>query len=891
LKTYLVNPSAKSVWQKAVFSTETACKACYANGVKTFLSVLKAYQPQAHGMCRLQQSFMRSGMRALVLTLLAVLLAGASARELAVYPFASADILTGVAISERVAEAFDPIGDVLGPTITPALIPPLVAEGGFLSPVVFLPASVQQQGLASAAGVSLVRDSLGVNTAVTGSLQFVEARLQLELFIADFRGLHTYTLYAPEDNPGDLAFQTVALLLRHLSVRDEAIAQQIRAVDTTIDLSTDYSEYIRAVALAGGGFAGDARNILAELAENFASTEQDTDVGEEDIEEDAEGEDTEEEVAEDVAAEDVADDEDAEVPMDDTSEDAAEDTATAEATFPARWQRLLDGLEQVARGRSSDDRLLDAALALSFTDLDEQRLLTYFDTLLAADDVPAANVWAGTLRDDVNDRAGANSAFEAAANYPYGRAARAVYLVVNDLEGADQAIRTASESDAIGALLAVAYATFEAGDSELEKPVLTRLTRLAPTLPYSFERLSFIAFDEDDPTAATNALVVATRLEPDSDLYWTNLGWSYYLLDRLEESRTASQRAVTLAPGQEIAWFNLGLAYAVEDNLEQAMPAYEAALAEDPDVNDEAIVDLENALEIYPDAAGVHYALATLYEAEGRKDDSIAQFEQYLARVSSSTPFVGRAEQRLEVLRAPAPPINISEGASLSLGEDGRTSDSFQPGDRIYPRFELFTPGIELPRSVTLEYTLTDAAGELLLEPLSQEQDIPRDAVAINISGIGVTLPDDLDAGEYSLNVAILASEDRRTEQPFPFNVGDAPSFVRRFVSRNIIMRSLETGAPFYDEGMLTLSNEALVADLVTELRQTAEVAAEALPTVELGRFEGFDGERLFSESTSEDVSDFLRYLLASSSTNNADFSFVEAYAQWALDGAPSNNE
>lgn len=835
-------------------------------------------------------------MRALVLTLLAVLLAGASARELAVYPFASADILTGVAISERVAEAFDPIGDVLGPTITPALIPPLVVEGGFLSPVVFLPANVQQQGLASAAGVSLVRDSLGVNTAVTGSLRFVEARLQLELFIADFRGLHTYTLYAPEDNPGDLAFQTVALLLRHLSVRDEAIAQQIRAVDTTIDLSTDYSEYIRAVALAGGGFAGDARNILTELAENFASTEQDTDVSEEDIaedieSEDTEGEDTEGEDTEEAVTEDVADDENAEVPINDTAEDAAEDTAAAEATFPARWQRLLDGLEQVARGRSSADPLLDAALALSFTDLDEQRLLTYFDTLLATDDLPAANVWAGTLRDDVNDRAGANSAFEAAANYPYGRAARAVYLVVNDLEGADQAIRTASESDAIGALLAVAYAAFEAGDSELEKPVLTRLTHLAPTLPYSFERLSFIAFDEDDPTAATNALVVATRLEPDSDLYWTNLGWSYYLLDRLAESRTASQRAVTLAPGQEIAWFNLGLAYAVEDNLEQAMPAYEAALAEDPDVNDEAIVDLENALEIYPDAAGVHYALATLYEAEGRKDDSIAQFEQYLARVGSSTPFVGRAEQRLEVLRAPAPPINISEGAALTLGEDGRTSDSFQPGDRIYPRFELFTPGIELPRSVTLEYTLTDAAGERLLEPLSQEQDIPRDAVAINIAGIGVTLPDDLDAGDYSLNVAILASEDRRTEQSFTFSVGDAPSFVRRFVSRNIIMRSLETGAPFYDEGMLTLSNEALVADLVTELRQTAEVAAEALPTVELGRFAGFDGERLFAESTSEDVSDFLRYLLASSSTNNADFNFVEAYAQWALDGAPSNNE
>lgn len=810
----------------------------------------------------------------LLLTLFVGVLASASARELAVYPFASPDILTGVAISERVAEAFAPLGDVLGPVETPALIPPLVAGGGFLSPVVFLPARVQQQGLASPAGVSLVRDSLGVNAAVTGSLQFVEARLQLELFIADFRGLHRYTLYAPEDNPGDLAFQTVALLLRHLSVRDETIAQQVRMVDTSIDLSTNYSEYIRAVALAGGGFAIDALNVLDALADELSPAE-DSDAQDEQADSDVADAGSETENGEAVGSE------------------VAEETSA----LPERWQGLREALRQVSRGGSSANPVRDAALALSFSDLNEQRLIDYFDALLEDDGtpvIPAANVWAGTLRNDVNDRAGANRAFEAAANYPYGRAARAVYLVVNGLEGADLAIRNASESNAIGALLAAAYAAFEAGDSELEKPILTRLSRLAPTLPYSFERLSFIAFDEDDAPAAVNALVVATRLEPDSDLYWTNLGWSYYLLDRLEESRTASQRAVTLDPRQEIAWFNLGLAYAVVDNLEQAMPAYEAALAEDPEVNDEAIVDLENALELYPEAAGVHFALATLYEAEGRKDDSIAQFEQYITR-TNDTPamrqFVRQAEQRLEVLRAPAPPLNIAEAAALTLGAGGEASDTFQPGDRVYPRFELFTPGIELPRSVTVQYVLADANGDMLFEPIEQVRDIPRDAVAINISGIGVTLPTDLEAGNYSLTVSVSASEDRRSEQVLAFFVGDAPAFVRRFVSRNITMRSLDTNAPFYDRNTLGLDNDELIAELVSELRQTAEIAAEALPTVETGRFEGFSGEQLFLESESADVSDFLQYLLASPSTNNADFNFVEAYAQWALDGAPSERE
>ncbi|MEM7735933.1 MAG: tetratricopeptide repeat protein, partial [Deinococcota bacterium] len=598
----------------------------------------------------------------------------AFAANLAVYPFSSPDILTGVAISERVASAFSPLGDVLGPVETPSLIPPLVVEGGFLSPVVFLPSNVQANGLASPEGAALVQGSLGADAAVTGALRFEDARLVLELFVADFRGMRSYTLYAPEDNPGDLAEQTVALLLRHLSVRNERLIRRVLRTDTDIDLSSDYSEYVRAVALIGGGFANEAEAVLASLADE------------------------------------------------------------TDGELPRAWRGLALALEGIRQGEASRNVLRDAALALSLNEVNEQQVIGYFETLAADEVLPAANVWLGTLRSDVNDRAGSNSAFEAAATYPYGRAARATYLAVNRLEGATDIINQLTFEDDIAALIAASYAAFELDENGLEKTIHTRLNRIAPGLSYPFERLSFIAFDEDDADAATQALVVATRIEPDEDLYWTNLGWSYYLQGRLEESRIASQRAVTLEPAQEIAWFNLGLAYAVDGDLEQALPAYESALELDPEVNDEAVVDLENALVDYPGVAGVNFALATLYEAEGRKDESIDQFEAYLSQLEDDTsPFGRTALQRLEVLRAPPPPLEIGDEVNVTLGREGDVLSSFEPGDRIYPAFELFTPGIELPRMVMVSYDLIDPSGDSILnEPLIQESDIPQNVVAID---------------------------------------------------------------------------------------------------------------------------------------------------------------
>ncbi len=377
--------------------------------------------------------------------------------------------------------------------------------------------------------------------------------------------------------------------------------------------------------------------------------------------------------------------------------------------------------------------------------------------------------------------------------------------------------------------------------------------------------------------------MVAVDLEPESDLYWTNLGWSYYLLGFLGRSEEASIRAVELDPNQFIAQYNLGLARVVTGRLEEAMRAYNDALRLDPDVDDEAIKDLENALDLYPDQAGVHFSLAVLYEAEGRRGEAADQYERYLAS-GVGLPFGELANSRIAVLRAPPPPLEISQAPNLFLGVDGLEAEPYHPGDFLFPSFEVFTPGEELPKEFEVTLTLRDVQ-DTVINSVFETVDVPRGAIGLVLDEIGLELPPELAQGGYQLFITVSATEGRSTTSIIPFEVEGGPQLVRQLLSRSIEMQALGTGIPLYGED--NLDRPALLLDLlVSELREAAPQAEEALPDIETGRFEGFSGGRLFNESTVEDVREFLEYLLEQN-TRDVTFTFVEAYAQWALDGAP----
>ena len=755
--------------------------------------------------------------------------------SLAVYPFSSQEPVLGVAVADILAATLDDAVDaapddaltVYGPAVTPAFVAPFVVEDGFLSPLLLLNASGAD--LADANGAALLREALGVDVAVTGRVRFASMGLELELFIAtggDGGGVQRYTLNAPEGEPGRLVGGALTLVSSASNV-----ARPLE--NTSFDLSNAYGDFAEGLTLLSAGFVNEAR----------ASLERAVDAG---------GDET------------------------------------------GRWQAVLDDVIAAQEGRAGADPILDAALALNLEPFDALRAQEAFARLAEATALPAADLWQATLSVSEGDDAGA--AFDAAATYPYGLAARALYQAVRE-EGAQEDVQAdisqVLQTDARGALLGAALAAQGLQDLALEKAVLTRLTRVAPALAYPFEQLSFIAFDEENPLAAAEALVVATELEPQSNLYWTNLGWAYYLLGLLEESERASVRATglitedTLQPW--ISFYNLGLARVVTGRLGEAMSAYDEALFLDPEVDDEALADLENALTIYPDAPGVSFALATLYEAKGRTDEAARQYERFIRRSEAEDEgdFVEEAQTRLSVLRAPPAALELPSGGTLSLGLGGGEAAPYRPGDRLYPVFELSTPGAELPSEVVVELTLQDANGAPVDDlTLSQQLSLPRDAVAVQIDDVGLDLPTTLAPGAYTLEVAVTAEGDRRATLSLPFDLTGEPSFLRGLLSRDITLRNLEN-LPLYARRDLSApdADAELVSALITALRDNADAAEEVLPTPTAGRFEGVSGGEIFNMSTETDVQDFLSYLLAST-TGSADLTFVDAYAQWALENA-----
>lgn len=553
-----------------------------------------------------------------------------------------------------------------------------------------------------------------------------------------------------------------------------------------------------------------------------------------------------------------------------------------------RLAEIARAIEELRSGGSNAHPALLATMAINSQPLDERAALRYFNQLAGSSELPAAQLWVPVLEASLNDPTSAAEHFDAIPQeYAYGRAARSAYLAGRGDPGPAERERLLESAD-MAALLGLATVAEVGGDTELEKEALQRLTRVAPFFAYPFERLSFIAFDEGDGLSAAKALAVAVELEPQSDLYWTNLGWAYYLLGMLQQSEEASLRAVELEPAQYVAHYNLGLVQAVTGRLEEALQTYETALRVDPEVDDAAVEDLEQALELYPGQPAVHYVLGLLYESEGRRKEAAEQYALYAQRVDEGA-FRDAARERAELLSAPPPAIELVDGiVNVHLGSRQLAAAPFHPGDPLYPRFEVYTRGEELPQELEVSIELVDGGGGSVMT-VERSIEIPRRAVGYVVNEVELELPEDLEAGTYRLDVSVRASEERRAEGSVFFEVTGEPELLRRLLGRNLVMHGLQGGTRLYGPEQLGRGDQ-LVERLLGELRSSADTAEEVLPTVETGRFEGLSGGELFRSSTAGDVTDFLEHLLASGA-HDATFIFAEAYAQWALEGAPEAGE
>ena len=64
----------------------------------------------------------------------------------------------------------------------------------------------------------------------------------------------------------------------------------------------------------------------------------------------------------------------------------------------------------------------------------------------------------------------------------------------------------------------------------------------------------------------------------------------------------------------------------------------------------------QSGVDLFPEEPSVHFALASLYEAEGNEEGAIEQFAAYVDR-STDVDFIGLANARLTALTAPPAPI------------------------------------------------------------------------------------------------------------------------------------------------------------------------------------------------------------------------------------------
>ncbi len=552
-----------------------------------------------------------------------------------------------------------------------------------------------------------------------------------------------------------------------------------------------------------------------------------------------------------------------------------------------RWRTRAEAVQELLSDRPNEAvaryPLLAAVVALNTQPFSEQVVTRAF----ADNPLPLAALWRTLLAVQAEDDETARAGFTVLSDYPYAESQRLLYRLSEDGAGLKTDLQTLQNRypDALSVLVSGLFLAQGLGDRALEQTLATRLSELAPAFAYPYERLSQLAFDRDDPQAAAVALRTATRLEPQSDLYFTNLGWAYYLLGALGASETASEEALRLNPGEVIALYNLGLVQTVTGRLGLALGTYAQAtdldLQADDQLDPAATEDLQNALDSYPDVPSIYFALGTLLEVEGKIGPAAAQFERYAAE--GKGPLVAEANARVTALRAPAPPLRLAP-VQLGVGAEARAVADYIPGDLLYARFELSTPGDALLVPLEVALKLEDKGGTAVSETSSTERaPLPPNTVALEITDAALPLPQNLKPGRYALKVSVR-SRGRTVRAQVPVTVSTrTPSLVRQLIGRGVTLRGLTTGSPLYPDG--ALEDGALVETLLAELSRASAQAAETLPEVVSGRFAGQGGAAVFGSSREQDVRDFLSYVLQTG--ENTDGAFAELYARWALAGAP----
>ncbi|MBW6456970.1 MAG: hypothetical protein K0A98_13900, partial [Trueperaceae bacterium] len=163
--------------------------------------------------------------------------------------------------------------------------------------------------------------------------------------------------------------------------------------------------------------------------------------------------------------------------------------------------------------------------------------------------------------------------------------------------------------------------------------------------------------------------------------------------------------------------------------------------------------------------------------------------------------------------------------------------------------------------------------------------DGPTGAIGYVLDLLEIELPEGLASGDYTL-VVVATGDGQEARATRELAVAGEPDRLRRLVGRGLVPTTLETGQNLISPRDLGVAPGTVWARWLDELRATAALAEEALPVATSGRFADMTGGEVFAAASEADLLDFVDHLLASGASRST-FALADAFAQWALDGAP----
>jgi len=234
---------------------------------------------------------------------------------------------------------------------------------------------------------------------------------------------------------------------------------------------------------------------------------------------------------------------------------------------------------------------------------------------------------------------------------------------------------SAFAQDKSEALFSEAQAAKAHGDLALAESNYRELIRISPQMANAYHNLGIVYISEHKYGDAAEVLDKATNLAPQEPGSWFLRGLAHYELYEPDKAVESFQRAVRLSPTDEnvqlylgkaqiqgrdykgaaatleklsrtrpsdpVVLYNLGVAHMklmlgdVERLSEAAPHSYllHLLLAQDAETrgDDEAAARFyRQALHANPSAAGVHYALGSIYANSGKNEEAVQEFQEEL---------------------------------------------------------------------------------------------------------------------------------------------------------------------------------------------------------------------------------------------------------------------